>query len=56
VNILLLILADGACSTQEKIIMSGALGLLIVTLVGGTIVTLCFVQDAIGTVRFWRAR
>ena len=36
--------------------MSGAIGLLIVTVVGGTIVTLCFVQDAIGTFKFWRAR
>jgi hypothetical protein len=36
--------------------MSGAIGLLIFTLVGGTIVGLYFVQDTIGTVKFWRAR
>jgi hypothetical protein len=36
--------------------MSGALGLLIVSLVGGIIVAICFVQDNIGTVKFWRSR
>lgn len=36
--------------------MSGAIGLLIVTIVGGIIVTLCFVQDMVGSLKFWRAR
>ena len=36
--------------------MSGAIGLLIVSVVGGIIVALCFVQDTMGTIKFWRAR
>jgi|WetSurMetagenome_2_1015567.scaffolds.fasta_scaffold196673_1 hypothetical protein len=36
--------------------MSGAIGLLIVSVVGGIIVTLYFIQDTIGSLKFWRAR
>ena len=36
--------------------MSGAIGLLIVTVAGGIIVALCFVQDMTGSLKFWRAR
>ncbi len=36
--------------------MSAGLGLLLIAVVGGIIVTLCFVQDSVGSLRFWRSR
>jgi hypothetical protein len=36
--------------------MSGFTGLIIVSVVGAIIVTLCFVQDSVGSLKFWRSR
>jgi hypothetical protein len=36
--------------------MSAGLGLTIVACVGGIIVALCFVQDSLGTLKFWRSK
>ncbi len=43
-------------AAQEKKTMTGAIGLLIVAVVGGIVVTLFFVQDMMGSLKFWRAR
>ncbi len=36
--------------------MSGFTGLMIVSVIGAIIVGLCFVQDSIGSLKFWRSR
>jgi hypothetical protein len=36
--------------------MTAGLGLLLAAIVGGIIVILCFVQDAVGSLKFWRSR
>jgi hypothetical protein len=45
--------------TRERIgekTMSAFEGLVLVAVVGAIIVTLCFVQDAVGSLKFWRSR
>ena len=36
--------------------MSAFTGLVIVAVVGAIIVGLCFVQDSVGSLKFWRSR
>jgi hypothetical protein len=36
--------------------MSSAVGLLIVSVAAGIVVAACFIQDAFGSLKFWRAR
>ncbi len=36
--------------------MTAGIGLLIISLVGGLIVGLFFLQDVVGSLKFWRSR
>jgi len=50
------LVAERSAHHKEKTTMSQGLGLLLVSVIGGIIVIGYFVQDMLGSLKFWRTR